>query len=703
MNALSPDRFPYYDSARLVAEVFSSAFLPPERASVADHAAQHRWLANEGGGYVGRWRHDLAPYLRQPMELLNTTAHTTVAVVGPGQCGKTAIAENWLLASVAADPADLLWYTATKELQESYVKQRINPMIFSHPALRDRLGTRPTDDSLSFKRFQNMTAQFLVTTHSALISKSAPRIVVDEWDAADPSLGDLKTLIDVRRQTFGRESTVLALSHCDRAGGMEERHWNAGIAQLYRDSDRRMWWWRCAECGAWSSPHPLASRVMTLDYPQDAPLDEIAEAAVLICPVNGCVLDDSRRREMNLTGDWFGLGQTVGEDGEVEGRLLPRDTAGFWITGIMSPFILGGIGGLARARAKAERERDATGDDKALRQVVVKQFGYAYDPPRRVGSLSATEIADRAEPALKLGQVPEGVRFLTAGVDVQGGRFELLVRGWGEFGESSVLHVEKIAAAPATSPADWTALLARLLAFALPLADGSGRVMRLRAAAIDSGGEPGVTALAYDAWRAARAAGRIRLRGRVDGRDAWSIVLAKGLGRMQAQRLAVVYPATARRDRRVNAAGTVPLAQFNANTFKDALAGQLARTEPGPWTVHIPAGLRAAEPPHPWFEQLVAETRTHDGRWENPTGARNEAMDLMVLSHVAAELHGLGRINWSRPPAWAAEWNANAMVSSPDLEPDAPAVVPGIPAATPAPAVIAAARPSGPRLATRLA
>ena len=453
------------------------------------------------------------------------------------------------------------------------------------------------------------------------------------------------------------------------------------LARRFRELGRRMWWWRCPECGAWSSPCPAATRVMTLEYPADAPLDEVADAAHLLCPVNGCVLDESHRRALLLSGRWLGRGQSIAQDGTIEGRLAPRDTAGFWIVGVMSPFILGGIGGLARARVKAERERETTGSDETLRQVVVKQWGFPYDPPRRVGSLDATELADRAE-AFQLGTVPDGVRFLTAGVDVQANRFEMLVRGWGEAGESWIVATLRQPAEPATSPEDWDKLLRALLDGIWPLADRSGRGMKLRAIAYDSGGAPGVTQQAYDAWRRFRAQARISMRGRVAGRDAWNVLPAKGLGGANASKLAVVYPDGMRRDRRASAGGQVPVAQFNANAFKDDLAGQLGRAEMGAWAVHIPAALRSAEPPHAWFEQLTAETRDAAGRWINKAGARNEATDLMVLSHVAAHLHGLSRLDWTRPPAWAAAWDDNALVAP--LPPDsAPAT--GQPGAFPAP------------------
>lgn len=673
MHQAAPFRPPAYaNAAALIADAFETAFLPPQRVSVADYAAQHRWLANEGGGYVGRWRHDMAPYLVEPMEALSGTTYTTVAVSGPGQSGKTAIPENWLLASVGADPGDMLWYMPTQDLVNAFAKKRINTLIDTHDVLRRSLGLRAVDDSLGFKRFKTMSVEFLVTTRSALISKSAPRIVVDEWDASDPTLGDIKPLIDVRRQTFGRESTVLALSHPDLAGGLDERKWTKGIMSLYRDSTRCIWWWCCPECGAWSSPNPTASRVMSLDYPTEGSLDDIAAETRLICPVNGCVLEDHHRREMNLTGRWIGAGQTIAEDGTVEGVRRQTDIAGYWVTGLMSPFIFGGIGGLASARVKAERELEATGDGKSLKEVIVKQWGFPYDPPRKVGSLDANVIADRAEPDLALAIVPEGVRFLTAAIDIQANRFEWLVRGWGVDGESWVIDVGRKTADPATSPEDWDAVLEQLLNRVWPLSDSSGRGMRLRAIVYDSGGSPGVTTQAYDAWRRLRARQRAIRTGTVDGRDAWTVLPLKGMGSPNAAPLSVVYPDAARKDRRVSAGGTVPLGQFSANLFKDHLAGHLQRTEPGAWCVHFPAALRSEDGPHVWFEQLTAERRDKAGRWENRSGARNEATDLMVMSHVAAHLHGLSRLNWTRPPAWAAPWDANPNVVLADPPPAPP-------------------------------
>jgi phage terminase large subunit GpA-like protein len=673
------------------------ALLPPARVDVADYAAGNRYLVNEGGGYVGRWRHDPVPYLVEPMRAWSARLYSTIAVAGPGQSAKTEIAQNVLLHDVATDPANLLWYMQTDDAVAAFVKGRINPMVEAHDGLKTRQGLRPVDDSLHYKRFRGMTVEFLSATSSNLINKSAPRIIADEIDAYPPGLGDVKALLDIRRQAFGRESRLLAISHPDRAEGLNPAKWSAGIMAIYADSDRRVWYWPCPHCGAWSSPNPWGLRVMTLDYPSEPEftLDDVELAARLICPVNGCEIEDGERHQMNLAGRWIGRGQLIDEDGTVEGELAPSRTAGFWIVGAMSPFILGGIGGLARARVKAEREYEAGADDAAeatLRTVLAKQWGIPWSAPRQVGQVDGEQLAARAEAGLDLGQVPEGVRFLTLAIDCQIASFDWLVRGWGVQGESWVVDHGVLGGNPATDPEDWDRLFETVIARAWPLADGSGRGMTVHAAGYDYHGAPGVSSQGLDAWTRWRRLDRVKSFGKISGRDAWAILPTRGIGRPNAPRLAVTYPDTsARRDRRASK-GTVPVAQFNANAFKDDLAGQLQRAIPGPWFVHFPGPLRRPRPPHLFFDQLAAENRDPAGRWIKANhAARNEALDQLVMSHVIAHLHGLSRIVWGNPPTWAEVFDKNCdVIAAPSAEADTAAMPADLFAA-------AAAQPARPR------
>jgi phage terminase large subunit GpA-like protein len=660
----SPTSPAYAPAGAIVADILS-LLLPPKRYDVAEYALAHRWLRSKSTGALEPWTHTAAPYLREPMECLTSEDYLTVAIVGPGQCGKTSVAENWFLQNVGCDPGELLWYMQTETSVEAYVKDRINTMLEQHDELRLNLKPGPINDSLSFKGFKNMNAQFLSATENNLINKTARRIIADEIDAYPESLGDVMALLNVRRQTYGRHSKILAISHPDRARGLDPaKDWTAGIMALYADSDRRFWYAPCPHCAAWSSFAPIATRAYTLNYPVDATLDQIEATAHLVCPVNGCVIDEPQRISMNTLGCWVADGEEIAQDGTITGERVLRKTAGFWILGLMSPFILGGMGGLARAWVKAERERDVTGEDASLRTVVVKQAGMPYAPPRRAGSISANELANRAEQDLKLGVVPEGVRFLTAAVDIQNAYFEFLIRGWGARGESWIIDRGRILANPATDANDWDKLLREVFQKTYPLTNNDTHVMSIRGCGFDSAGAPGVTQQAYAAWiRWARKRASLKL-GVNSGREVWSIIPLKGASTRNPPRLTVTYPDTTRAANKATGA-TVPVAAFNPNSFKDDLAGQLACMEPGPLYVHFPWYLRSTEQPHIWFEQLVAEEQIN-GRWEkiNPN-ARNESLDLMVMNHVIAHLHGLPRIDWERPPPWAAPWERNITVSSP--------------------------------------
>ncbi|MBS7810526.1 terminase gpA endonuclease subunit [Roseococcus pinisoli] len=685
----------YADAGDLIRAVFQ-ALLPPEKISTAAYAEAKRWIKRPGAGSLVKYGADEAPYVTGIQDALDDDRFLTVAVPGCAQSGKNVGAENWLLKSVAADAADMLWYMQTDDAVEAYVKQRIEPMIEAHQEMVSSLGARSIDNSLHFKRFARMSVEFLGASPRNFVNKTTSRIVADEYDAWSESLGDGMVLMDFRRQVAGEGSKILVMSHPDRAKGLNPtRDWNQGVMSVYRDSDRRTWWWQCPECGCYSSPHPTTRRQMVIDYDVDAPLDEVADMARLACPVHGCVIPDHARRGMNRTGRWVCEGEECAEDGAITGTPIGSRTAGFWILGVMSPFILGGIGGLARAREKARREMAMTGDEKPFREIMVKGWGIPQGAEKQVGAVEAQALVERAESKLSLGVVPEGVRFLTASVDSQGNRFELLTRGWGVGGESWVIDWQPITAAPSTSAADWDDLLTKLAELAYPLADDSGRVMRVRAAGFDSGGQAGVTEHAYAAWRRAKREGRARIAGRIDGRDGWMLVPMKGASSAAAALINLAYPEAARKDRTARARGEVPILFFNPNLMKDALASQLGVALPGPNHVHFPAKLKSREEPHVWFEQLAAERRKANGRWEKVNAsARNEVTDLMVMTDALARLHGLHRINWASPPGWAAPWDENSMVSVPDLAPPKLVVTASLPPAdAPAPAAQTYFRP----------
>jgi hypothetical protein len=282
----------------------------------------------------------------------------------------------------------------------------------------------------------------------------------------------------------------------------------------------------------------------------------------------------------------------MAEGGTVTGELVERDTSGFWIVGAMSPFVLGGIGGLARERVKAERAGTSPATTTTLRQVIVKQWGFPYSPRgrrQRRGQGSGRALRDD----LELGKVAHGVRFLTFWRSTPGWGFDWLVRGWGVGGESWIVDYGRIAQHPAPASRSTRRPRRGLGPPAGPVRADLSAGRRLRPGhedprlATTARAQPGVTTQAYEAWRAGARPAR-------PGCSARSAAARSGRSsRPRARRPrgaapGVTYPDTGRKSNRAAGRGEVPQAQFNPNLFKDDLAGQLKTAMPGPWLRPLP-------------------------------------------------------------------------------------------------------------------
>lgn len=263
--------------------------------------------------------------------------------------------------------------------------------------------------------------------------------------------------------------------------------------------------------------------------------------------------------------------------------------------------------------------------------------------------------------------MPSEVRFLTAAADVQGSRFVVQIHGWGKQLESWLIDRFNLSASkrqegsrfaaidPAAFLEDWDVLSEALVGRTYPLALYPNQTMGIRFALCDSGGREGVSTNAYSWWRGLRRKGHGK-----------RIKLLKGTGNPNTPRFKKTYPdSTERRDRKQGGKGDVPVYLLNVNVLKDTVANDLARDQLGPGYVHLPNWLDDSV-----FDELTSEVRTAKG-WIRPGGVRNEAFDLAVYNRACAIIVGGEKIDWKRPPAWAAERSSNPppVVVSRHLEP----------------------------------
>jgi len=120
----------------------------------------------------------------------------------------------------------------------------------------------------------------------------------------------------------------------------------------------------------------------------------------------------------------------------VLGEPPESDTASFWVSGLMSPWVSFG------QRAAAWLRAVQSGDQERVRSTLNTGFGEMYRT--RGQAPEWTAIRDDSAGGFQLGDLPLGVQLLFLTVDVQQDRLVCVVRGWGAEFTSWLVHIEEL-------------------------------------------------------------------------------------------------------------------------------------------------------------------------------------------------------------------------------------------------------------------
>lgn len=499
------------------------------------------------------------------------------------------------------EPCPVLWLLPDQAAVDEISKNRLTPMLRDTTRLAGKVKpprSRDSSNTIATKQFPGGRLS-IVGSHapSQLASRPIRLVIEDENDRFAQSAGaegDPSALAAKRQQWFHNRKTIKGSSPTVKGRSKIDRDYEA--------SDKRVCYVPCPHCG---ERQTLRWEQVRWDKTKDAK-GETAEhhpqTAAYQCEACGVLWDDADRWTAIKTPEWRATAPFRG----IAGFHLPQFYSPVATLAEMVTEFLSSYGKLPGTFADVEKQKVWT--NTVLAECWEEQ-GETVD---------ASLLTSRGEP-YGPDDLPASVLFATAGVDVQGDRLEVQVLGWGYAEECWAIAYHVLLGDPAQQ------LLWRELDELLrrPMETVSGRPVRIRAAAVDTGGHHAHQVYQFCRTRVARRIYPIK------GRDG-------------------PQPIWPKRSSKAKTGDTVYL--VGVDTAKDAVYGRLkirrrGESMPSPGYIHFPL----ATPDDDsfglgYFDQLTSEhavTRYRLGKpyrvWELPSGKRNEALDTFVYALAARQ------------------------------------------------------------------
>ena len=699
---------PFSTLESLVKKV-AEEFVPNERLSVTESAIKYTRLG-DGGGRSAGWSKRRTPYICEPQDTLVSLDYTGMIFVGPARTGKSVAFLNWVTHTVMNDPDDMLIVHNDMKNGRKWSKGEFDRYLETSTEVRRRQMTSRQYDNTFDKQFKSgMRFNLTYPTASNLSAITVGKVGFMDYDRIPDDATESSNPYDlgsVRTRTKGRRGMCAAESSPNPDKEMEDPKWrpsnpheappSKGIFELYNRGDRRLWFWQCIheDCNFWFE----GTFDMLKGWQEIEDVSDAAAAVYLECPCCGKAIPPSARERMNLNGKWVPQGYYVDTENNVvpSPGTSPRrsEIASFWLKGLAAGYFTWGQ--LVRSYLVSVRALEATGDEAPLRKWTTTDYGSYYISKARLSDRNPDDLKAKAEDwgsTREHPTGPNGVRFLTITVDVQGDGFVCQTTGFTDTGDIAIIDSFKLKSSnrldgdgrnlpidPRAFPEDWDMLYDEVFQRSYELADGSGRRMRAKLCSVDGYGSEGVTTQAYRFWQ--------RLRQRGDGSHRkFAITKGEPSNNWPIAKTSTTEVGGDKRHAMVR--GAIPRIHVGSTIAKDTTAGFMAFTAASDEGA---TGGRMMVPtwmPDWFYRQMTNEVRKANGKWVKIGSRRNEAFDLTSYALALAmrpvepdspfELIRWQMIDWSAPPTWASEWDTNDHVFSPVAPDEDDAAVEAVP------------------------
>ncbi|HFH4372818.1 TPA: phage terminase large subunit family protein [Pseudomonas aeruginosa] len=600
---------PYADGAAVYLAAYRRGLKPDPELWIDEWADEFQMIpADTGAAEPGKYHTDQTPYAREPMRCLSPLfpAKRVVTMIA-SQLMKTQVALNWIGGCIHMAPANILVLLPTEKLSKR-VSGRIDKTIKAVPVLTARVAkarSRDSRNTLDTKEFEGGALYCASAGSASNLAELSARYVygdeIDRWEMDVDDDGDPVKQAEARGSTFGRRAKFYYSSSPTLKGVSR-------IADLFTQGDQRHYYVPCPHCGT----------MQVLEWEGLKYDPEYRLVQYMCCNEEcGALIEEHHKAAMLSAGEW--RAHAVGDGETVSFTLSALYAPPGWLTWT----------DLAKEYDEAKRLQEK-GDPGSMQVFYNTRLARLWDSAEEM--TKADELRKRAEAeGHRLGLVPAGALLLTAAVDTQHNRLEMLVMGWGEGLERWTVDFQVIPGDP-TDERTWALLDERLKARYRHV---SGVDLAICAVCIDSGGHH--THEVYQFTRLRR----------------WRNVLAvKGASKRGR-------PVLAQRPSKVDVTwqgntekSGAELWMVGTDTAKDWVYNRY-HLKDGPGALHFSADL-----PPDFFDQCVAERKVvryvkgfKRTDWVKAKSERNEALDLIVYNLAAAHFLGLHRYH---APQWSS-------------------------------------------------
>lgn len=403
----------FADIGPIRVEAVAAGLKPPPRLSLSEWADEHFRMSAESSATPGRWT--TLPYQKGIMDAMSDPLVTHVSVMKSARVGYTLMVSAAVGYFVQHAPCSILFVQPTVDDAKSFSKETIAPMIRDVPVLTaimfdeaEEKGPRDSGNTIQGKCYPGGRLSLVGANSGAGFRRRSCKVAIfDEPDAYPPSAGS-----DGDPIKLGTKRTEYFWDRKIFAGSTPLIEGRSRIEALYKAGDERRFYVPCPHCGHMDylvfTERESGGHFM--QWPKDEP-----ESAHFVCSLNGCVIEHKDKRAMVARGEWRASKPFV-------------DHASFHIWAAYSDSPNATWGQIAKEFLEAKG-----GGRETFRVFVNTVLGETW---KESGEAPDWERLYQLREHYPMGSVPDGVKFLTAGVDVQKDRWVFEVVGWGAGKES---------------------------------------------------------------------------------------------------------------------------------------------------------------------------------------------------------------------------------------------------------------------------